>query len=135
MLKTVYNKEIPVSYEEIFASCVKVEACMINKIKTIFSGANSRPALCSDEWTSISKKRFLNIQAYFEEKKISLGVIRISERCTGVELACLIKKQLSKFGVTSLFMCTDGASNMAKCTFELGFQQIKCMLHGINLGN
>ena len=126
-----HKKTISSNYESVFSSCLRVESKMVERIKAMLDGKT--PSICCDEWTSRTKKRFLNIQCYTDDKKISLGVARIKERCTGIELAKIIKEQLQKFNVHVQFMCTDGASNMTRCSFECGFQQVKCMLHGINL--
>ena len=95
----IYNKSIPVNYDAIFASCYIVRDRMLAQLKQMFT--DKTPALCCDEWTSHSKKRFLNVQAYLKDQKISLGVVRIQERCTGTVLAKLIKQRLDEFGILS----------------------------------
>ena len=62
-------------------------------------------------------------------------MVRIFKHCTGNELSMLIKEHLERFNVEAKFITTDGAANMSVCTRILGIVQIKCMLHGLNLGN
>ena len=131
LLKLKHKQNVPVEYEAIFDSCRRIEKKIFERIK--FQLKDTNPTLCCDEWTSRSRKRFLNIQAYWQGKKYSLGLVRVEERCTGNYLALLIKEHLEKYSIESKFMCTDGALNMEKCTSECGFVQLKFFLHAFNL--
>lgn len=128
-----YKRLPPSNFETLFDCLRQIETKMICSIKELVANAKSI-TICADEWTSRTNSRFLNIQAYIDNKKISLGLVRIFERCTGAELSRLIREHLEKFNIKTKFITTDGAANMAVCARELGIVQIKCMLHGVNLG-
>lgn len=42
---------------------------------------------------------------------------------------------LGKFGIDAKFITTDGAANVGLAAKKAGIVQIKCMLHGLNLGD
>ena len=96
---------------------------MVNHIKSKL--AEQIPALCANEWTSRSRKRFMNIQAFIGGKKYSLGVMRITARATGVELLKMTQKFFNKYDIVPKFICTDGAANMGVCIWESGLLQLK----------
>ena len=96
LLSKVHSITVPKKFQSIFESARMVEDRMVNRIKSKL--AEQTPALCADEWTSRSRKRFLNIQAFIGGKKCSLGVMKITARATGVELLKMTQVHMHRWG-------------------------------------
>ena len=133
LIKYKHKVELPVKADSIFNYAQRFYNKMLNRIKNGLKG--TKLTICADEWTSRANRRYMNIQAYANKRKYSLGIFRITERCTGDHLSKLIRNILGKFDIDAKFITTDGAANMGLAAKKAGIVQIKCMLHGLNLGN
>ena len=58
----------PSNFESIFDCLRRVESKMIERIIEMIRNSQSI-TICADEWTSRTYTRYLNIQAYIDEKK------------------------------------------------------------------
>lgn len=90
-----------------------------------------------DEWSSIDKRRYLNIVLNLQSVSFNLGLVRIFGRATSLNLLNLIKTKLSSFNLTLnniQAFSSDGAPVMT-CLARLANKQVQlCFLHAIHLG-
>ena len=81
LIKHKHSVELPVKA----SSIVKHVHTFYNKMHARIKNDLKRGkiTICADEWTSRANRRYMNIQAYANARKYSLGLLRITERCTG----------------------------------------------------
>lgn len=136
LFKFKYGKEVLADGKGIMRTIQtfseKVKNIIIKRIKK----SGETPSVTTDEWTSFNGKRFGNINIYIDNTKYSLGLFRISESATGINLANLVRSKLKEFKLEApYFITTDGASTMGVMCRQLGCEQQQCFLHAISLGS
>ena len=91
-----------------------------------------------DEWTSISNKRYLNVNIHSLSGNFSLGLVHIDDKANSENLFELLKGRLSEFSVDwkqIISITCDGASVMVKLGRISNKTLQLCFAHGLHLGN
>ena len=93
----------------------------------------------ADEWTSISRRRYINISVFAKNSIFwNLGFIRITGSATTERPVELVEERLQQFGVhfrnNVVAFTTDGAPVAKKMAKVAGVQRQLCLAHGIHLG-
>ncbi|XP_062552035.1 uncharacterized protein LOC134217293 [Armigeres subalbatus] len=94
-------------------------------------------SLTLDEWTSVSNKRYMNINIHFADgAMINLGLIPISGSLPAEKIVALVKSAVEGFGLkpNDVFgATTDGAAVMIKFGKSSGYMHQLCYNHGLHL--
>ena len=99
--------------------------------------SGSRFSMTSDEWTSTSATRYLNIVLKASDEHHNLGLERIRGKADAQNILDTLLKLLSKFGIhlsKDIISCTfDGAAVMLKMGREISPFALICHAHGLHL--
>ena len=81
--------------------------------------ANSSFSVTMDEYTSVRRRRYMNINIHCQNDVINLRLIRIRVSCCAEKIFQSLEKQLAHFGITNMqtsivSIVSDGASVMKK---------------------
>lgn len=139
LIMSKYRKK-PTQYL-VWSSVEKIYKLMVNEIKAKIHNS-MYVSVTTDDWTSGAAKGFANINIYTISnsdkdgekvvEKYSLGVVEVKDQ-SGAGLAKMLQTRLSEFDAKTLFVTSDGASNIAKACRLGGFLQQKCFVHAIDL--
>lgn len=114
----------------------KIQQCYVDEIQDRIN-RGAKFGLIHDEWTSVSNRRYLNVQVTDSEKKWDLGLMRVKGRCGSEELRDHISQFLMKFGIKTdkhiLAATMDGCSVNKKLGRIANLRVQLCMVHGIHL--
>jgi hypothetical protein len=97
-----------------------------------------RFSLSTDEWTSVSSHRFININIHCGKGNIiNLGVVRVRGAITAAVYRAFIERRLQTFGISlkeHIVACTtDGASVMRRMGSDIGCEHQMCLAHCVHL--
>lgn len=96
-----------------------------------------RFSITLDEWSSVRRRRYLNVNLHTKKDEFNLGLIRILGKCTAEKLVELIKQHLSIFGINMekhvIGSSTDGCNFMLKFGRVSGIEHHVCDLHTLHL--
>lgn len=121
----------------IFQYYGNIKGKIIKKIRK-YIDLNKKLSISLDEWTSLSGERFLNVNVFFENTNINLGLKRLTQRATAKYIKECAEELLKDFGIiyneNIIGVSSDGASTM-KCAFgkEKNVLNQLCLNHGIHL--
>lgn len=109
----------------------------IEEIKEV-KKSGGKFSLTVDEWTSVSNKRYLNINIHASDKKFwNMGLTQIQGSLTSVVCLQLISKKLVEYDLTMaqdvVSFTTDGPSVMLKLGRIAPCHHQQCFAHGIHL--
>jgi hypothetical protein len=94
-------------------------------------------SITMDEWSSITRKRYLNINLH-NQKPHNLGLVRIRGSCNCARLKALVAAHLLSFGVDLdhdvVGGTTDGCNFMMKFGKDCSFEHWVCANHTNHLG-
>lgn len=145
LFKAEGYKNIPTSpntvrliVSDYYKKCVDLVKMAIHKAKHTGNFSTKMFSLSFDEWTSISSKRYLNVNLHGRgEVYWNLGLVRIDGSLPAEKCVELLRTTLQFFGLnleTDLIsIMTDGASMMKKVAKLLDIHQQLCFAHGIQL--
>ncbi|KAL5270755.1 hypothetical protein ACHWQZ_G001435 [Mnemiopsis leidyi] len=133
---------VPKSHNTITAKlieyCDNIKKLMKAEFEELFK-SEKRVSITMDEWSSISRKRFMNVNAHGENGKTwNLGLCLINGRATAENCYETFKNFLLTFGISIrchvVAATTDGPTVMKKMRRYLECEHQECQLHGIQLG-
>ena len=99
---------------------------------------NFRFSVTVDEFTSVRRRRYMNINIYCQNDVINLGIIRMRDLCGAEKIFHLLEKRLAHFGITNtqtsiVSIVSDGASVMKKLGKISQLDHQLCYGHGVHL--
>lgn len=135
------NFDLPKSQETILKTLCDLYNTRKEKIVGVIKKKieqNLKVGLSLDEWTSISNRKYLNINVNFGDKTfLCLGLIRLNNSATSEYLYRVITERLFEFGIvfcdSVFYITTDGASVMQKLAAISNVLHLKCINHAIHL--
>lgn len=93
-------------------------------------------AITFDEWTSLRKRRYGNLNIHVDGKTFCLGLIRCNGSMPAEKCASLITDKLKEYQLEAtdiVGVTTDGAKVMEKMGRQLVYSHQLCMAHGLHL--
>ena len=110
---------------------------MLKKLKKRIESGD-RISLCMDEWTSLSVKKFININIFYHTTETEcLGLKRARGSCPAPKLKNLLVDHLDTFGINLktdvVCLTTDGAAIMDVIGRLIPCLHLKCQAHACNL--
>ena len=99
---------------------------------------NFRFSVTMDEYTSVRRRRYMNINIYCQNDVINLGIIRMRDLCGAEKIFHLLEKRLAHFGITNtqtsiVSIVSDGATVMKKLGKISQLDHQLCYAHGMHL--
>ena len=134
LFTSTYRSGFPTSFAKVRSAIIENYEIAKTLLRKDFLKRTESPAIMIDEWTSLSKKQYINLIAYFSDSKFNLGLIEITEDATSEHIFEIISKRLDEFGLKSPKVVTaDGAKTNSKLARIGGMKIQKCFNHAVHL--
>ena len=134
LFNVAYKEGFPSSFADVRSTIMKNYETVKQLMRKHFLAKTDPPSIMLDEWTSLSKKQYINLIVYFKNDKYNLGLIELSDDAIAENILLMVNTRLAEFGIsTPKTLTADGARTNSKLARISNMKFQKCFNHGVHL--